>query len=119
MSLLRPGGTNYIGVRDIPAATAWYIDKLGLRKIQVEMDDCEECVALGFTKDDYAVTLGPVGKPTDELTHILYTTNLSKAREWLSSRGVRAGEIQQDRQGTHYFEMQDLENNVIEITEKV
>ena len=31
--------------------------------------------------------------------------------------GVNVGEIQQDRQGTRFFEMRDLENNVIEIVE--
>lgn len=121
-SLLRSGGTNYIGVRDVPAAAAWYIEKLGLRKMPIEMDDCEGCVTLGFGKEEYAVTLGPIvaadSQQTDELTHSLFTTKVSKAREWLLSRGVQVGELQQDRQGTHYFEMRDLENNVIEITEE-
>jgi hypothetical protein len=40
---------------------------------------------------------------------LLYASNLKKAREFLISRGVDMGEIQQDRQGTHYFEMRDLE----------
>lgn len=118
MSLLQPGGVNYIGVRDIPAATAWYIEKLGLRKIEAEQDDCPECITLGFAKDEYALTLGSPGRPTDELTPMLYTTNIRKARDLLSSRGVRVGEIQQDAQGTHYFAMQDDEGNVIEITEE-
>jgi catechol 2,3-dioxygenase-like lactoylglutathione lyase family enzyme len=52
MSLLYGGGANYIGVVDIAAATAWYIDKLGLRKVNVELDDGEDCVALGFAKDE-------------------------------------------------------------------
>lgn len=118
MSLLRTGGVNYVGVRDIPAATAWYIEKLGLHKIDVEQDDCPECITLAFSMDEYAITLGSPGRPTDELTPMLYTTNVRKAREFLSARGVRVGEIQQDRQGTHYFEMHDLEGNVIEITEE-
>jgi catechol 2,3-dioxygenase-like lactoylglutathione lyase family enzyme len=118
MSLLQPGGTNYIGAHDIAAATKWYIEKLGLRKIEVEQDDCPECITLGLSKDQYAITLGSPGRPTDELTPMLYTANVRKAREFLSSRGVRVGEIQQDRQGTLYFEMQDLEGNVIEITEE-
>jgi hypothetical protein len=118
MSLLQPGGANYIGVRDLAAATKWYIEKLSLRKIEVEHDDCPECITLGFNKDEYAITLGSTGRPTDELTPMLYTANVRKAREFLSSRGVRVGEIQQDRQGTHYCEMQDLEDNVIEITEE-
>ncbi len=115
--LLSSGGVNYIGVRDVAAAAAWYMEKLGLRKINFEMDDGEGCVALGFSKDEYAVPLGPVGKPTEELTPLLYASNLKKARELLNSRSVSSGEIQQDRQGTHYFEIRDLEGNVIEICE--
>jgi catechol 2,3-dioxygenase-like lactoylglutathione lyase family enzyme len=115
--LISSGGANYIRVRDIAAAAAWYTEKLGLRKIDVEMDEGEGCVALGFSKDEYALTLGPPGKPTDELTPLLYASNVKKAREFLSARGVNVGEIQQDRQGTHLFEMRDLEGNVIEICE--
>ena len=118
MPLLRPGGTNYIVVRDIPAATAWYMEKLGMCKIQTGIEDCPECVALGFERDEYAITLGPAAGPPEELTAMLYSNKVPKARELLASRGVRVGEIQQDRQGTHYFEMQDLEGNVIEITEE-
>lgn len=55
MSLLEPGEANYIGVRDLPSATAWYIEKLDLRKVQVELDDGENCIAVGFSKEDAAV----------------------------------------------------------------
>jgi catechol 2,3-dioxygenase-like lactoylglutathione lyase family enzyme len=116
--LLSSGGANYIGVRDVAAATAWYKEKLGLHQMNVEMDEGEGCVALGFPKSDWAVTLGPPGKPTQELTPLLYSSNVKKAREFLNSRGVSVGEIQQDRQGTHYFEMRDLEGNVIEISDE-
>lgn len=119
MSLLSPGGTNYIGVDNLPAATAWYIEKFGLCKIDIEMDDPEGCIALGFAKDKYAFTLGPPGKLTDELTPMLYASNVKKASEVLSSRGVSVGEIQQDQQGTHYFEMRDLEGNKIEVCEEL
>jgi len=119
MSIFTPGGTNYIGVTDIAAATDWYIQKLGLRKVDVELDDGEDCVALGFEKGECAVCLGPPGRPTDELTHMLYSSNLKKAREFLISRGVNVSDIQQDRQETHYFEMRDLEGNVIEITDEI
>src|SRR5947207_14138467 len=39
-------------------------------------------------------------------------------RDFLVSRGVNVGDIQQDGQGTHFFEMRDLEGNVIEISEE-
>ena len=94
------------------------MQNLGLRKVTVEMDDGEGCVALGFSKDECAQVLGPSGKPTDELTPMLYASNLKKAREFLSSRGVNVGEVQEDGQGTHFFEMRDMEGNVIEISEE-
>jgi len=119
MSLFEPAGNNYIGVVDIAGATTWYIQKLGLRKVNVEMDNGPNCVALGFEKDAYAFCLGPVAQATEELTPMLYSLNLKKAREVLIGRGVNVTEVQQDRQGTHYFEMRDLEGNVIEVNEGV
>src|SRR5579863_4805912 len=118
MSLLTPAGSNYVGVRNLTAASSWYIEKLDLRKVEVEMDDGEGCIALGFSKDEAALVLGPAGKPTDEPRPMFNASNMKKAREFLISRGVSVGEIQQDRQGTHYFEMRDLEGNVLEIFEE-
>ena len=101
MSLLAIADSFYVGVLDLTAATAWYIEKLGLQKVPVEMDDAEGCVALGFSrKDQTAICLGPRGKPTDGTTGTLYASNVPKARDVLSSRGVNVGDIQQDRQGT-------------------
>lgn len=119
MSLLSIADSFYVGMLDIGPATSWYIEKLGLQKVQAEMDDPEGCVALGFSKKAQAcIALGPQGKPTDKTTRMLYASNVTKAREVLSSRGVGVGEIQQDRQGTRYFEMRDLEGNVIEVSEE-
>jgi catechol 2,3-dioxygenase-like lactoylglutathione lyase family enzyme len=118
VSLLVPAGVNYVPVRNLDAAVAWYVEKLGLRRVDIEMDDGDGCVALGFVKDESAFVLGPTGKPGDELTPMLNSSNLKKAKDWLSSRGVYVGEIQQDRQGTHYFEIRDLEGNVIEVSEE-
>jgi hypothetical protein len=119
MSLLTIADSFYIGVLDLTAATAWYIEKLGLQKVPVETDDREGCVALGFTKTDQtAICLGPRGKATDGTTPMLYASNVKKAREVLASRGVNVGDIQEDRQGTHYFQMRDLEGNLIEVSEE-
>jgi hypothetical protein len=119
MSLLSIADSFYVGMLDIGPATSWYIEKLGLQKVPAEMDDSEGCVALGYSKKaQTCIALGPQGKPTDRTTRMLYASNVTKAREVLSSRGVSVGEIQQDRQGTHYFEMRDLEGNVIEVSEE-
>jgi hypothetical protein len=118
MALLSSAGANYIPVRNLQSATAWYIEKFALRRIEIERDDSEGCVALGFTKDEYAFTLGPLGKSSGELSPMLCASNLKKAHALLLSRGIPAGEIQQDRQGTHYFTVRDLEDNEIEIYEE-
>ena len=120
MPLLTIADSFYIGVVNIGPATSWYIEMLGLQKVTAEMDDPEGCVALGFSKKDQPciAVLGPRDKPTDETTPMLYASNIKKAREVLGSRGVNVGEIQQDRQGTHYFEMRDLEGSVIEVSEE-
>lgn len=43
MPLVTLADSFYIGVFDLPAATAWYTEKLGLQKVSVEMDDAEGC----------------------------------------------------------------------------
>jgi len=119
MSLLKSSGaSNYVGVHDLAGATHWYMQKLGLRKIRVELDDPKECVALGFSKDEYAFTLGPRNRPGDETNPLLYTSNAKKAREHLNALGIPVGEMQRDRTNTYFFEMRDLEGNVIEISEE-
>jgi hypothetical protein len=120
MPLLTIADSFYIGVSDIGPATSWYLEKLGLQKVPAEIDDPKGCVALGFSKKNQTciAVLGPQGKPTDGTTPMLYASNIKKTREVLGSRGVNVGEIQQDRQGTHYFEVRDLEGNVIEVSEE-
>ncbi len=118
MSVLTIADSFYIGVLDLAAATAWYSEKLGLQKVPLKMDDAEGCVTLGFSKSDQtSITLGP-RVPTDGRTQMLYASKASKARDALSSRGVIVGEIKMDRQGTHFFEMRDLEDNGIEVSEE-
>ena len=56
--------------------TAWYVEKLGLRKMQIDLGDCEAGIALGFNKKTMTLQLVQIGRPTDELAHILYATNV-------------------------------------------
>ncbi|MGH9511858.1 MAG: hypothetical protein ACRD2U_06945 [Terriglobales bacterium] len=42
------GSANYIGVVDIASAAAWNIDKLGLRKVNVDLDDGEDWRPVGL-----------------------------------------------------------------------
>jgi hypothetical protein len=118
MSALTIADSFYIGVLDLAAATAWYTQKLGLRKVPVKMGEARGCIALGFSKnDDACITLGP-RVPTGGVTPMLYAAKADSARDALSSRGVIVSEIQKDRQGTHFFEIRDLEDNGIEVSEE-
>ena len=116
--LFSSAGANYVGVHDLAASVSWYKDKLGLREIDVEMDDSEGCVALGFSNDEYIVALGPTGKPSEELRPILFTKNIQKARDYVTSRGATVSPNERDAQGTAYFEIRDLEGNVVEVCEE-
>ena len=120
MSLLTIADSFYIGVLDLTATTSWYIEKLGLQKSRSRWMTRRDVWRWDFRKRirQTAICLGPRGKPTDGTTPMLYASNVNKAREVLSSVGVNVGDIQQDRQGTHYFEMRDWEGNLIEESEE-
>jgi len=119
MSLLCVADSFYVGVRDLNAATCWYMEKLGLKRTKVDVDEGEGCVALVFPKEaPTAIILGPPAQSDVEPTKMLYTGAIERAHEWLNSRGVRVSAIETDRQGTRYFSMQDLEGNVIEVSEE-
>jgi catechol 2,3-dioxygenase-like lactoylglutathione lyase family enzyme len=117
MSLLTIADSFYIGVGDIAAARTWYIDKLGLQVVSVDLDEPEGCITLGFSKNDQiSIVLGPRQVERDQSTPMLYTSNPKKTREILIGKGVCVGELNRDRQGTDYFEIRDLEGNAIEIS---
>lgn len=105
-------------VSDLEAAAAWYREKFGIKPVNIELDDGEGCLALGFSEEECLFVLGPPEKSSGELTGRLFSSNLQKAREHLLSKGIDAGEMQQDGQGTHFFTARDIEGNAIEISEE-
>ena len=117
-SLFRNGGANYMPEGDIERAAAWYKEKFAVKPVNIELDDGEGCLALGFSEEECLFVLGPQGKSSGELAARLFTSNLKKAREHLLSRDVQPGEIEQDGQGTHFFTARDIEGNLIEISEE-
>ena len=118
MSLFQIPDSIYIGVTDAAAASRWYQEKLGLQQVLISMEDAGECISLAFSKKDgTAMILGPRDTPAEE-TPMLYASNIEKARDFLNSRGVSVAPIAEDRQGTRYFTMRDLESNEIEVTEE-
>jgi catechol-2,3-dioxygenase len=99
MSLLQIADSIYLSVLDVGAASAWYIEKLGLQQV-ISTDEGEGCVSLGFSKKDLTtITLGPRLSSTDQTTPMLYPSSVEKAREKLITRGVNVGPIEEDRQG--------------------
>ncbi len=114
-SLLRIPASTYVGVRDARSASDWYIDKLGMRKLALS---AEGTVTLKFKAEDKPLILVPRDKYYPRPTPMLYTSKIQKAKEVLSSRGLHAGMIEQDRQGTHYFDVRDSEGNLIEVSEE-
>jgi len=119
MALLRIADSFYVGVKDIAGSVSWYMEKLGCARTQVEVDDCENCIALCFPKDrQVAIVIGPVSNVPDPATRMLYSGAIEKAHQWLNFRGVAVGSITTDRQGTRYFSMTDLEGNPIEVSEE-
>jgi hypothetical protein len=117
-SLFYSGGANYIPVTNLEAAAAWCKEKFDVKRVKVPLDDGEGCVPLGFADDQCLFVLGPRGKSSGEFTARLFTRKLEKSREYLLSRGVFVGEVEQDGEGTHFFEARDLEGNLIEISEE-
>ncbi len=117
-SLFYSGGANYMPVSDLAAATAWYRKTFGVKRVNVALDDGEDCVALGFDEDSCLFVLGPQGKSSGELTARLFTSKLEKSRDYLLSQGVSVGEVEQDGQGTHFTKACDVEGNPIEISEE-
>lgn len=118
MSLLQIPDSIYIGVTDAAAASGWYKEKLGLQQVLVSMEDAAECISLAFSKrDETAIVLGP-RDTSAEARPMLYASNIEKARDLLISRGVSVTPIAEDRPGTRFFTMRDLESNEVEVTEE-
>jgi predicted enzyme related to lactoylglutathione lyase len=105
-------------VREIDSVTTWYVKKLGLYKAgHVRLRDYD-VATYKFKEDGKSITL------TTRLTYgtaklpRLFTKRIGRMQGVLSARGIDVGSIQQDRQGTRYFEIQDPEGNVIEVVQE-
>ncbi|HEY7403110.1 MAG TPA: VOC family protein [Candidatus Angelobacter sp.] len=113
-------GLIVVCVKDIAAAVDWYKEKLELRESDYSFDDGDPDDTLLVSRDrdeeiKVVVTRQGPGEPDRP---IFDTRNAAKAREWLLARGVTVGPVETDRAGTHYIELRDLDDNVIEICEE-
>jgi hypothetical protein len=96
----------------------WYAEKLGLRKLADSEQPRSDGVALQFDEKSNTVTLVRRDPVAPRPAPVFFSRKLRKVRELLISRGVSAGPIQQDRQGTRFFELLDGEGNPLEISER-
>lgn len=108
-------GMTTISVTNLAAAVPWYKEKFALK--EPKRSD-PEYTQLETRDREFVITLCSGAQEPDEPPPIINTSSVAKAREWLSVRGVNVTPVQTDRQGTHYIEMRDLENNLIEISEE-
>jgi predicted enzyme related to lactoylglutathione lyase len=118
MALFNVPDGYYLRVNDVNSLAVWYQEKLGFVKVKATDED-EGCEAvLKTAKGD----LGGIGlgsaSPSTGPTPIIYTGSIRKAHETLSDRNVQVAPIQQDAQGTNYFQFTDCEGNVLEISEE-
>jgi predicted enzyme related to lactoylglutathione lyase len=107
-----------IQVKSIDAVSPWYIEKLGLRKLN-ESDYGEPDVAtFRFKQDGNSFVLTTRGGFHSDKTPILFTRRIGRMRKVMAARGVAVGDIQLDRQGIRYFDIRDPEGNEIEIVQE-
>lgn len=107
-------------VRDIAAAQRWYAEKMGFQYSSTEMDEEEGDMVLGYSAGEIFLALVKVSgseRPDRDPHHpaIIFAKKLAAAHEYLSSRGVDVGPVQQDSGGNHFFRFRNLEGNELEV----
>jgi len=108
----------HIVIRDMDSVAPWYVDKLGLRKA-AETSSAESGVATyKFKEDGKSIMLTTKMSYRTDRPLILFTKKIGRMKGILSERGINVGAIEQDRQGTRYFEIHDPEGNAIEVVEE-
>jgi catechol 2,3-dioxygenase-like lactoylglutathione lyase family enzyme len=111
-----------VDVRDLEAARRWYSEKMGLSYSSTDVEEAD--MVLGYSDKDAYLSLVRItgadrpnrqpGRPP-----IIFARKLNAAHEYLSSRGVEAGSIQQDSGGNHFFRFRDLEGNELEVCQEL
>lgn len=113
--LLHIPGHTYVEINNAPASAAWYVEKLGLRRLVPDDDADPKVIRMKFSDGGEEMRLGPHDPLSLGSTVMLYSRRLRRAREVLCERGVEVGPLEVDRQGTSYFEFRDPEGNTIEV----
>jgi hypothetical protein len=94
------------------------MEKFGLRKLAVEEQARPDGIALQFDADTNPVILIPKNPVVFQPAPVFFTRNVAKVRNRLIANGVSAGPVQQDRQGTEFFDLLDAEGNTLEVSKE-
>ena len=123
MAIFRIVDPIYIPVRDLEKSTRWYGEKLDCHEMKgiknepgtiiFQTDPEEGTLIIGLPDDK-----NPASFEASPAVPTLFTDHIEKAHSLLNSRGVAPGAVQRDRQGTRYFEIRDLDGNLLEISEE-
>lgn len=111
-----PASTRIL-VRNPGEVTAWYTEKLGLRKV-ASNSLSESDTTFKFKEDGNSIVLTTRSGFGTEMTPMLYTKKIGKMRDVMMARGVEAGMMERDRQGIQHFQVLDPEGNEIEVVEE-
>jgi hypothetical protein len=117
-------------VKDLESAEAWYRQKFDCKTrpwSDKEEGDWDDVVAgtvclFGWDRGNGTITLVKLaeGSPivdNNSAVPFIYCKKAENAQEFFSSRGLPCSPIQQDRDGSRFFEIQDLDGNKLQILE--
>lgn len=106
-----------VSVRNLATARAWYEEKLDCKFVGMGEDDLGPVALLKFKGEPEPTIYMAEPRPGEGRGErpILFTGNVAKAHDTLSSRGIWVGPIQTDRSGLDFFEFRDCDGNSIEV----
>lgn len=113
-----------IAVKDIPKATSFYADALGLEVTQdYRQDEKNWWITLALPEGGVSITLGldEEGMTPGKVTMYFATDDIKAAHEELAGKGVKVSDVQDDLYGpgsnVKFVSLEDPEGNSVIIAE--
>jgi|SRR5215469_7198503 len=116
-SVLTVQQPTYVAVRNVSTASPWYVEKFGLRELPPSKEIRSDAVSLKFKQGTHPIILVARDKAISRSVPVFFTRNIAQAQSRLTADGISTGPIQEDRQGTKFFELLDGEGNTLEVCE--
>jgi hypothetical protein len=127
MALFRSADSVSLAYSNLAMAKEWWVQAFDCQQVKVPDywdDPLPSDVALKFRGEDEP-TISLSDKSEARAKHmqpmstvpIIYSDKIKKAHEYISTRGVLPGPLQ-DGGNSEFFEVRDLEGNTIEICEE-